>query len=237
MKHAFLILVLLLTLVRVGICQTTPNIGLNIPAHSTPNWDVLLNANFTLLDLLLSGNSTISGLNVAGTHYPITTPFIWLPYATTGPPTFVSGNQTDGTANNLVCRSFSIPNQITVTKFTATVAVISAGQTFNIGIYDNSGNLVRDSGAMSCGTATQVTSTVSSFTLTPGNTYAQCVAITDTTCALIGAGSVANISSAANKNATRDYSCTNTLAAGAMPPTCGTPNAQPSKAYLVLLEQ
>lgn len=62
-------LVLLLTLVGVAVCQTTPNINLNIPAHSTPNWDVLLNANFTALDLLLSGNSVIPALNVAG---PIT---------------------------------------------------------------------------------------------------------------------------------------------------------------------
>ena len=146
-------------------------------------------------------------------------------------------NQTDGTANNLVCRSFEVPNQITATKFTATVGTISAAQTFNIGIYDSSGNLIRDSGSMSAGTATQVTATVSSFTLNPGNTYAQCVAITDTVAALIGSGAVVTVSSMANKNATRDFACSNTLSAGAMPSTCGTATPQASKAYLVLLEQ
>ena len=57
-------LVLLLTLVGVAVCQTTPNINLNIPARSTVNWDALLNANFTNLDLLLSGNAALPALSV-----------------------------------------------------------------------------------------------------------------------------------------------------------------------------
>lgn len=165
-----------------------------------------------------------------------TMPFYWIPYGAQGVPQVALSNQTDGTANNLVCRSFEVPNQITATKFTATVGTISAAQTFNIGIYDSSGNLIRDSGSMSAGTATQVTATVSSFTLNPGNTYAECVAITDTVAALLGSGAVVAASSMANKNATRDFACSNTLSAGAMPSTCGTATPQASKAYLVLLE-
>lgn len=42
----------------------TPNIGLNIPTEGTTSWDVPVNANFTLLDLLLSGNQAIPGLSL-----------------------------------------------------------------------------------------------------------------------------------------------------------------------------
>jgi hypothetical protein len=66
---ALKILFTILVLVSAAFTQTTPNINLNIPAQGTLNWDVLLNANFTQLDLLLSGNATLPALNVAG---PIT---------------------------------------------------------------------------------------------------------------------------------------------------------------------
>lgn len=41
---------------------TTPNIHLNIPYLNTPGWNVLLNDNFSSLDLLLSGNQGTSSL-------------------------------------------------------------------------------------------------------------------------------------------------------------------------------
>ena len=62
-------LFLLLIFARVAVCQTTPDISLNIPPHGALNWDALMNANFTALDLLLSGNAVLPALNVAG---PIT---------------------------------------------------------------------------------------------------------------------------------------------------------------------
>jgi hypothetical protein len=46
--------------------QTTPNIGLSVPAYGTQGWNTLLNNNFSALDLLLSGNSTLPALNVSG---------------------------------------------------------------------------------------------------------------------------------------------------------------------------
>ena len=44
--------------VLVGIsamAQTTPNIGLNLPVYSSPNWDRPLNQNFSILDNYLGG--------------------------------------------------------------------------------------------------------------------------------------------------------------------------------------
>ena len=49
-----------------AFAQTTPNIGLNIPAFGTQNWNVLLNSNFSKLDLLLSGNQTLTNLSLTG---------------------------------------------------------------------------------------------------------------------------------------------------------------------------
>lgn len=46
--------------------QTTPNLHFNVPAFNTPNWNVPLNQNMTLLDNYLSGNTAIPGLNING---------------------------------------------------------------------------------------------------------------------------------------------------------------------------
>lgn len=53
-------------LASFAFSQTTPNIGLNIPNYGTLNWNVQMNNNFSALDLMLSGNQSIPGLNVAG---------------------------------------------------------------------------------------------------------------------------------------------------------------------------
>ena len=60
-----------IALVAVLLCggamaQVTPNIGLNVPAFGTQNWNVLLNANFTKLDSLLSGGLPIPGMSING---------------------------------------------------------------------------------------------------------------------------------------------------------------------------
>lgn len=55
-----------LLLASFAFSQTTPNIGLNIPNYGTLNWNVQMNNNFSALDLMLSGNQSIPGLNVAG---------------------------------------------------------------------------------------------------------------------------------------------------------------------------
>lgn len=45
-----------LMLFPIGIlAQTTPNIGLNLPVYSSPNWNVPLNQNFVILDNYLGG--------------------------------------------------------------------------------------------------------------------------------------------------------------------------------------
>lgn len=50
----------------IGSClaQTTPNLHLNIPAQGTPNWDVLLNQNFSTLDQYVG--TTVSATHFAG---------------------------------------------------------------------------------------------------------------------------------------------------------------------------
>ena len=49
--------------------STTTNLGLNIPAYGTQNWNVPLNADMNCLDSYLSGNTAIPALQVQG---PIT---------------------------------------------------------------------------------------------------------------------------------------------------------------------
>jgi hypothetical protein len=57
---------LLTLLVGVATAQVTPNIGLNTPTYGETNWNVLLNANFTKIDSLLSGGIAIPNLNITG---------------------------------------------------------------------------------------------------------------------------------------------------------------------------
>lgn len=46
----------IIVLAAASCCaQTTPNIGLNLPVYSTPNWNIPLNQNFSILDNYLGG--------------------------------------------------------------------------------------------------------------------------------------------------------------------------------------
>ena len=47
--------------------QTTPNLRFNIPPEHSTGWAPKINANFTLLDQYLSGQTTLSSLNLTGT--------------------------------------------------------------------------------------------------------------------------------------------------------------------------
>ena len=47
-------------------CQTTPNLAFNIPPYGSTGWSTLINANFSSLDLLLSGNQTLPGFKTNG---------------------------------------------------------------------------------------------------------------------------------------------------------------------------
>jgi hypothetical protein len=70
MKRLFLaIAFLLLSQLAFGQCgaNQTPILCLNIPAHGTTNWDVLLNANSSLLESYLTGQTALpSNLIVSG---------------------------------------------------------------------------------------------------------------------------------------------------------------------------
>jgi len=44
----------------------TPNLGLQIPAHESPNWDVSLNSNFNVLDTLFIAGSCGDGTHAVG---------------------------------------------------------------------------------------------------------------------------------------------------------------------------
>ena len=57
-------LIAVLLLAIGASAQTTPNIALNIPAYGTQNWNVLMNNNFSSLDLFLSGNSLLAALHI-----------------------------------------------------------------------------------------------------------------------------------------------------------------------------
>jgi hypothetical protein len=232
----------------VGAGFTTTAQG-NMGYDSTNlNWHVWQNAadrilppvngsttNGNCVKFVVSG-STVS-LQDAGASCVPTIGFLWLPFATTGEPQFTQANQTVGSANQPLCKSFQTPAAtITPGHITVNVNALSVGQSFNVAIYDNSGNLLKDSGSMSCTNTNAVTATFSGITLQPNTTYAQCVAITDTTCALAGFAPSASITNISNKNATRDFNCANSLSAGAMPSTCGTPTPAQNKAFLVLLE-
>jgi hypothetical protein len=43
----------------------TPNVGFQIPAFNQPNWQVPINYNFNLLDLIFGGEFTVPALSVA----------------------------------------------------------------------------------------------------------------------------------------------------------------------------
>lgn len=58
-------LLLFLLLVGTAFAQTTPNLALNIPAYNTPNWQVLMNANFSALDSDLSGVNILPAFKAA----------------------------------------------------------------------------------------------------------------------------------------------------------------------------
>ena len=62
------LLLVIITVLMIGAAraQTTPNLNLNIPAHNAANWDVLLNANFSQLDLYLSSGKSIPSLIISG---------------------------------------------------------------------------------------------------------------------------------------------------------------------------
>lgn len=53
-------------LAGAAIAQSTPNIGLEIPAQNSTRWDIPINYDMTQLDLYLSGNLGIPGLLVNG---------------------------------------------------------------------------------------------------------------------------------------------------------------------------
>jgi hypothetical protein len=60
-KFVIALLCALPMLSPLAFCQTTPNVGLNIPASNTPNWGLLLNDNFSLLDSLLANTAVAPG--------------------------------------------------------------------------------------------------------------------------------------------------------------------------------
>jgi hypothetical protein len=60
----------------------TPNLKLNLPPHQYPNWDVLLNQNFTVLDTVVGGlQRSYAGTWVAATLYQMSSMVIWNGYS------------------------------------------------------------------------------------------------------------------------------------------------------------
>jgi hypothetical protein len=68
MRKFLLYAALVFTLVSTVSAQyvPTPNIGLEIPANGSNNWNIPLNYNFNRLDQLLSGQLSLPGLSVSG---------------------------------------------------------------------------------------------------------------------------------------------------------------------------
>ena len=66
LKKLALLCAFLPTLALAQTPTPTPNIGLLIPGYGQQNWQVPVNANFILLDKLLSGNAALPGLWVSG---------------------------------------------------------------------------------------------------------------------------------------------------------------------------
>ena len=73
MKNKFLLPLLLLTTPLTAQVTVTPNIGLQIPYYGQTNWQVPIQYDLNQLDLLLSGNSPLPGINTwsATYTYPI----------------------------------------------------------------------------------------------------------------------------------------------------------------------
>jgi hypothetical protein len=60
----------LLAFASLASAQTTPNLGFNIPPYNFPNWQIPINANFSQLDLMLSGNFTLPAFSVTALYLP-----------------------------------------------------------------------------------------------------------------------------------------------------------------------
>lgn len=120
---------------------------------------------------------------------------------------------------------FLVLDSISLTKISIDVAVIAAGASYNVGIYDFHGNKLIDSGPLSTSVAGVVSSNVNAI-LTKGFYYLAiaCTSATPTIGGLVGVetGSTVNATlfSAINLFAT------NVLAGGLLPATLGvlTPN-------------
>src|SRR5208283_2442140 len=64
MKRFVILCIIFATVGLFG--QTTPNLNLYLPPHNSPNWDIPINLNFSLLDKFLSGVTPLPALALTG---------------------------------------------------------------------------------------------------------------------------------------------------------------------------
>src|SRR6185312_9375949 len=89
MKRILSAIVLTLVLCSFGPCQAqtvqTPNVGLELPAAGSTNWNIPLNFNFNLLDQILGGTVQVPGLGLQ-----------LKPIFGSGPPTVACSTNNEG---------------------------------------------------------------------------------------------------------------------------------------------
>lgn len=127
--------ILLVVLVSVlsfsASAQVTPNLHLNLPTYGTPNWNVLLNQNFSILDSYLSGmtplNISITGNAGTATALQNTPTFCSLPQVATGinvygnayctEPSNITGNAATASFATTASASNHVPTQCPTGQF------------------------------------------------------------------------------------------------------------------------
>jgi hypothetical protein len=147
----------------------TPNIGLNVPATNTSNWDVLLNANFTLLDLLLSGNQPLVNLALNG----LISKYNGIPTVANGVPSILAAYDATAQSASIAPVTLFTPTVAGMYKVTTYIVVTQAG-TASSSILATIGYTDNDSSVVESSTASAYTgNTVGGLFILTSNCYCQ----------------------------------------------------------------
>lgn len=137
----------------------------------------------------------------------------------------VSGSATisPNGVNEVSVFQFVLPFGMTVRKITSTITAGVAGASYNIGIYDQNGNLLIDSGSQSAvANTTTHSATLATPVFLPPGVYFFAQACTSTAVTGVTVSNSAPGQSAVyNLNANRVFRANNSLSGGSLPSTLG----------------
>lgn len=142
--------------------MSTPNLGLALPATGSAAWDAPLNSNFNKIDAAVPSFTavTLGGFFGPGVFFP--------------PETIAVGQQLVANANETRACQMSLLARIKPGKISVNVNTGVASGKAAFGIYDQSGNILINSGPLDCSNVSGnffVTALPLTQLLTPGTFY------------------------------------------------------------------